>query len=482
VTGQTTQVPALGPDERRELEQLRTEVARLRAEREGLGPAGHGTDGDGRDGDAVPPRRRGLGRAAGATVLVLLAVVLVPLSVVSVWARAEVTDTDRYVETVAPLADDPAVQNAIAANITDEVFRYIDVQGLTTQAFTALAERGSLPPALATQLQALAVPLSNAVRGFAEDQVLNAVRSDVFADAWEEANRAAHQELVAALTGEGETSVRLENNAVKVDMAAFVGVVKQRLVSSGFQLAERIPAVDVEFTVFQSEDVGKVQTGFRLLNTLGFWLPFVCVLLAGAGIYLARDHRRAFIGAGIGLALAMLVTGAALALARRAYLDGIPATVLPPDAAAVLFDTLVRFLRDAIRAGFLVGLLAAIGGFLAGPSVTAVALRRVTDAVFAAAKGGLVALGLDLGPVTARVSPHARALKAAVLVAAFLIVLLQRYRTPEFVVWVVVGTLAALAIVKFLAITPRPSRERPAGEAPVGAEPVTVPGPTLAPS
>lgn len=103
------------------------------------------------------------------------------------------------------------------------------------------------------------MPLVNGVHGFAQDQVLAAVRSDAFAKIWVEANRSAHQQLVAALTGEGDTFLRIEGDAVKVVLSAFLTVVKQRLVSSGFQSADRIPAVKAEFVVFRSTQVTKVQ-------------------------------------------------------------------------------------------------------------------------------------------------------------------------------------------------------------------------------
>lgn len=456
MTDENPQTSKLEPDERQELENLRAEVTRLRLAQEATKP--------GNPSGTAPGRRswRGWVRTISAITLILLAVVLAPLSVVSVWARAEVNDTDRYVETVAPLADDPAVQNAVAANITNQVFQYIDVKGLTTQAFDALAEQGSLPPALSQQLQSLAVPLANGVRSFAEGQILDAVQSDTFARAWTEANRTAHEQLVATLTGEGGSAVRVENNTVTVNMATFLGVVKERLVSRGFQLAERIPAVNAEFTVFQSADVGKVQQGFDILNTLGLWMPFICLLLAGLGIYLARNHRLAFLGTGLGLAATMFLTGAALTLLRRAYLDGVPAAVLPPDAAEALYDTLIRFLRDAIRSAGLIGLFAAAAAFLTGPSVTAVTLRGWMNTALAAAKGALADLGLDLDPVTRLVAPRARVLQISVLVAAFVLLLVERYRTPDLVIKTAIGVLVALAIVQFLAITPRARRRRPA--------------------
>ena len=87
------------------------------------------------------------------------------------------------------------------------MFRYIDVQELTTQVVDALSERG-VPPRLATQLQALSGPIANGLEGFTRTQVTNVVQSDAFADAWVQANRVAHAELVAALTGQGAARSR----------------------------------------------------------------------------------------------------------------------------------------------------------------------------------------------------------------------------------------------------------------------------------
>jgi hypothetical protein len=441
-----------------EVERLRAEVARLQA-------ASNSGPKTARD----RPRRR-WGRGVAATVLIVIACVLAPLSVISVWARGEVTDTDRYVDTLSPLARDPGVQEAMATNITNTVFRYIDIEGLTQRAFSVLADRGSLPPDIATQLEALAVPVASGVRSFVEDQVRAVVQSQAFAEAWDQANRAAHGQLVAALTGETRGGISIEEGKVTLDVAAFLQVVKQQLVASGFQLASRIPQVNSTFVVFESEDVGKVQRGFDLLDKIGFWMPFIVVALAALGIYLAPNHRLAFIGVGLGAALAMLLVGAALALIRRRYLDGIPPDLLPEATAATIYDTFVRFLREAVRAGFWVGLLFAVGAFLTGPSVTAVTIRRWLVTGLAWAKGGLAAAGLRMDGVTRWVAPRARIFRILTVVAAFLVLLLERYRTPELVGWTTLGVILALALIELLAVEPKPWRRAPAAVAPVPAE------------
>jgi hypothetical protein len=135
-------------------------------------------------------------RTIVAALLIVLGSVLAPLAGVAVWARNQVTDTDRYVATREPLASDPAVQNAIADQITAQVFTYLDVKGLTGQALEALTQRGNLPPQVAGQLQALSTPIANGVQSFTRTQLGRIVQSPAFADAWAQANRLAHQELV----------------------------------------------------------------------------------------------------------------------------------------------------------------------------------------------------------------------------------------------------------------------------------------------
>ena len=104
------------------------------------------------------PRQRW--RTIVAVVLIVVGCVLAPLAGVAVWARNQVTNTDRYVRTVAPLASDPAIQQAVADQITAQIFTYLDVQGLTNQMVDALAARG-LRPQVADQLRGFAGPLAS---------------------------------------------------------------------------------------------------------------------------------------------------------------------------------------------------------------------------------------------------------------------------------------------------------------------------------
>jgi hypothetical protein len=435
---------AHGVEERAELERLRAEVARLR----GSPPVGVG------GGSSTRPRGRGRWRTVVASVLIVVGCVLAPLSVVAVWTRNQVTDTDRYVTTVSPLAHDPAIQAAIADQITAQVFTYLDVQGLTTQVVEALGERG-LSPALAGQLEAFAVPIANGVQSFTHSQVAKVVASDAFADAWVQANRAAHAELVAALTGEGGRTITVEGDTVSVNLAAFIEVVKARLVDAGFSVAARIPAVHASFVLFQSDDITRARSAFHLLNIFGVWLPVLALVLMALGVYVAKDHRRALVGAGLGVAVGMVVLALGLAVFRSLYLDAVPASVLPHDAAAVLYDTIVRFLRLGLRTILVLALVVAGGAFLSGQSVTAVRTRQSLNNAIGWLAGSAERAGLRTGPVGTWVGANKRALRIAAVAVAALVLVFWGRPTGKVVLGLTLALLITLAVIEFLA---RPAR------------------------
>ena len=80
------------------------------------------------------------------------------------------------------------------------------------------------------------------------------VASDTFQDAWVAANREAHAGVVAALTGEtNNAAVVVTNGQVAVNLGPFIEQIKPVLVERGVPFADKIPAVNAQFVVLQSE-------------------------------------------------------------------------------------------------------------------------------------------------------------------------------------------------------------------------------------
>jgi hypothetical protein len=445
--------PTLTAEERAELERLRAENAALRAHMGQEGRAGTDTEPTPEAGRVGRQRWRSI----VATLLIVVACVLAPLSVAAIWTRNQVTNTDRYVATITPLASDPAIQQAITDQITAQVFTYIDIQALTTQVADALSARvegRGLPPQAAAALQGLAGPVANGVQGFVRTQVERIVQSQAFEDAWIQANRVAHDALVKALTGEGGGAVTVEGDTVSLNLAPFIQTVKQRLVAQGFTLAERIPQVDKSFVLFQSEDITRARNGFNLLNTLGVWLPVIAIVLLVLGVYVAKDHRRALVGAALGVAISMVVLALGLTVFRSIYLDAVPAAVLPHDAAAVLYDTIVRFLRLGLRTVLVLGLVVAAGAFLSGQSVTAVRTRQGLSNAIGWLAGGAERAGFSTGPVGTWVYANKKALRIGAVALAALALVFWGRPTGKVVIGLTLALLVVLALIEFLGRRP----------------------------
>jgi hypothetical protein len=449
----------LTPAERAELDRLRTEVAQMRAEVAEIRVA------EATRPIVVQPAPRRWPRTLGAIALITIGSLLAPLAVVATWARSQISDTERYVATVAPLANDPAIQAAVAEQVTAQIFARVDVAGLTQEAVDALAS--VLPPAVAQRVQGLSGVLATGAQNVVGDQVSNLVSSEAFANAWAEANRAAHEQLVAALSGTGDV-LTVEGNAVSVNLATFANAIKQRLVERGFEFAERIPEVNAQFVIMQSDELPRIQRAYDLVERIGIWLPIAAALLLLLGIGVANDRRAAVLGTGIGVALTMVLAGGALLVARGIYLDSVPPEVVPPAAAATIFDTIVGFLREGLRALGLLAVVVALAAFLTGPSTAARTVRGIAAAAAALVARGLARLGIPMHRVAASVLPLRRGLVLGLTALALVGFVAPAYPTPVLVIQLTVALLVALFVLQVLtsrtdppaAAVPR--REQPA--------------------
>ncbi|MFE5658689.1 hypothetical protein ACFQ9H_21145 [Streptomyces sp. NPDC056517] len=396
---------------------------------------------------AARPARRHRGRSFLAAVLIIIGCLLVPLGIVAAWTSDIVGDTDRYVSTVAPLASDEDVQAAVANRVTGAVMEHIDLESLLEG--VAPEQR----PLLAKALGKLGGSLESAVSSFVHDKAQDVVASDAFETVWTDANRAVHTSVVRALTGSGDGAVQINNDTVTVDLAPVIERVKERLVDAGLTVAGKIPEIHTDFTVVKSDDIGKVKTGFRLLQVMGLWLPVLAVLLVVAGVLLSTHRRRTVIASAIGVAVAALVLGIALTVFRTVYLNALPDTVSQPAAGSV-YDALIHFLRTTVRMVVTLGLVVALAAWLTGPSRPAVVTRRMWNSGIDATRTAADRAGLRTGPVGPFVRRYRTWITWILVALAVLVYVLWDHPTAWVVVGLALALLFAFAVVRFLGAEP----------------------------
>jgi hypothetical protein len=303
-------------------------------------------------------RREARRRAARRSALALLLVLgcgLVAASLLALYVRATVLNTDRYVATMAPIAASPAVQQAVADKLDTAINSRVDFDGLMREALPAQAD--PFAPALAGALQ-------QAIRS----RLDTFVASDDFQRLWEEANRRAHARVVALLTTGQSKRLLLEGDTVYLDFGAAVDRVRQGLQERGLErLAAAIPSsVDGRVPLLQSEGLVKARDGVDLLERMTIVLPILALLCLAGHVALSQPRRRGLLRVGLGLIVTAILMIAAVGIGRSAYLDAINQDVLPRQAAADIFDSLVELLRTGVRVTVVVAVVIALVALVLG--------------------------------------------------------------------------------------------------------------------
>jgi len=257
----------------------------------------------------------------------------------------------------------------------------------------------------------------------------------------------------------------VQNGQVVLNVGPLITQVKDALTARGLGIADRIPTVNATFPLFAAPNLEKAQQGYRLITTLRWVLPIVTLLLFAVGVWVARSRRHGLLGSGLGLAASMLVLGIALLIARNIYLNSVPSSVLPSDAAGVAYDTLIRFVREALRALLVAGLIVAAGVFLTGPSAAAVSTRKALRSGIGWVRDLGGRHGVSAGPVGDWTATHKTVLRVGCVAVAALIFVFVGQPTVGLVVLLVVLLLVALGVIELLGGRP-PERAAAEGVSP----------------
>ncbi|MGW2716018.1 hypothetical protein, partial [Streptomyces sp. NPDC001492] len=281
----------------------------------------------------MAPKRPERVRHALSAALIALACLLAPCGTLAAWAAYDLTDTSRYVTTMAPLAGDPAVRDAVADTVGAGIMEQVD-------------DRRDVRP------------LRGTVRPFVHDAVHSFTGTEAFRLAWDSGNRAVHDAVLRALHDESDRDVT-------VDLAPVTAQVKRQLAVDHVPFANRIPVEHTEVPVLPAQELDRLRKGFHVLEVAGFWLPVAAVVFAVTGIAVAACRRRAVTATALGTALGGALLALAVTIGRHFTLAGLPDETQQPAAAAV-YDALTATLREACWILITLGLTVALTAWLTG--------------------------------------------------------------------------------------------------------------------
>ncbi len=309
-------------------------------------------------------RRRGRAHTFSSWVLLVLAFLLAIVSILVVFVRNEVLNTDTYVGTVAPLASNPAIQTAIA----DQVSQQLLAQGDVTDKV-----RRALPPRASFR----ATPIADGLGTVVTTATLKFVQSKAFEKLWVQMNRRAHGQIVTLLTGGSKGSLSTSNGTVTLDTSMVADQVIKQLDANGITVFNSVSTSKLpKFTLIRSTQLVRAQRVTRDLNKLALLLPLLTVVCLAGAVLLARNRRRGLEYAAGTLAVAMALLLVALSIGRTGYLNALGGS-FPTDALGAAYDTLTAHLREVLRIILVLSLIALIAAILVGNSHVRAWLRDV---------------------------------------------------------------------------------------------------------
>ncbi|MHB9863904.1 hypothetical protein [Streptomyces sp. YIM S03343] len=389
-------------------------------------------------------------RLCGASLLLVLAVLFAPISVVATWVNSEVTDGDRYVQTVSPLARNQAVQNLVIDRVTAGLVENIDVHKITNAVADTLADRDA-PRFLVDAARSLDEQLKGGLTAGVRLVVEKVVTSDAFAKAWESINRGAHTVATNVLTGEGGGPLEIKGDTITLNVGTVIEELQKQLVGVTLVKAESIPGADKSIVLVRNQNLGEARDSARWLAVVGPWLPPTVVVLGGLGIWVAPSRRVALMAGGIGTSIMMCGLLVGITVMRQICLDAVSQVPQAQNAAAAVYDTLVRFLRQATLTALLTAVLTVIAGYLYGQGRGAVAVRSAAARSTESAGHVLARSGLATGAVGRWLRTHRPLTTGAVIGAGGLTLFLWDYPTPASVALLLLLALVVLAILSVLA-------------------------------
>ncbi len=426
-------------------EELKAELAKVRKEKEDLAARLAETP------EEKAKRRAAFWRTFVAVVLIVLGCLLAALAVPAIWLDRTVTDQATWVDTVGPLAQDPAIQSFVADRATSALFEQFDVQKLAESA---------LPP----KLQPFAPAIAGAVHSFVNDQAHAFTQSAQFYNAWIETNKIGQKALVTVATPGQAGAVSSANGKVTLDIGLLVDNIKTKLVASGLGIIQNVPTSAVQgrqIVLFESPYLAYLQQAFFFMGLAAVVLPLAAVLVLAAAVALAVDRRKAVLWTGIGLVLAMLLPLGSIYLGQYVAISQLVAAgaKMPPDVANILFTTLLRYLVLAQQFVMVIGLIMVVAAAVAGPATWAVGLRGGVNR-------GLSGLGAgwDFGPFGEWVLANKPLLRGLGLVLGILALIFIPGAKFALLVWIVVLEIVWLLLIEFF------GRARP-GKAEAGGGP-----------
>ena len=395
-----------------------------------------------------------------SAVLIIVALLLAPVAILAGYAKSQLTSTDTFVSTLAPLAGDPAVQQVVSKAVAETVKADLNLEANVAEVFAGL-DQLPLPPRSAAGLAGLEGPVVLGLNSLVTTAADELVASQQFAQLWEQTLRITHTQLTATLSGDPAALAQVgADGSLRLQLQPIVAAVKDLLIAQGVGFARFIPDVERSIVIVDSGAFGQLSVLYGLVVRLGTWLPWLSLALMVAGVLMAQRRRRALRSTATGLALAMLALAGVIAIGRGVAAATLPQGVLTRAAVLAGYDAVLAPARGMVIAVGCLAVGVVIVAWLAGSGRSARLIRDPTTSLAVRVRSQGERYGLTTGRAGTWLDRHHRLLLVAIAVCASAVILLIRPLSAGLVIGVGAAALVLLLALE-VARRPGPHYETP---------------------
>jgi len=302
------------------------------------------------------------GRRRTVRGLIILGSVLAFLSVFAIWIERQALNTDDWVSTSGKLIHNQKIREAVGNYLVDQLYENVNV-------------KKELEGILPGEVSELAGPAAGGLRQVAGQGAEKVLETTTAQELWEDANRAAHEQLLAVLENKKE-AVETANGEVTLNLGSLITNLASQI-GIGESLAEKLPPDAGQIQILRSDQLKTAQDIAVAVKGLALLLSILTLLAFGTAIYLSRDARWVTVlYSGIGL-----IAAGFAAVVFRHVAGGIVVgqlvkndSIKPAGEAAWSIGT--SLMVSIATTVIVVGALFAAAGWLASPTGAARGVRR----------------------------------------------------------------------------------------------------------
>lgn len=294
--------------------------------------------------------------------LVILGSVLAFLSVLGIWTERQALNTDDWVGTSGRFLENKTIREQLGEYLVDQLYENVDV-------------RKELEEILPDDTKDLAGPAAGGLRQVAGQGAERVLETSTAQELWEEANRTAHEQLLAVLENKKEAISTDEGN-VSLNLGQLVTNLAEQ-VGIGESLAEKLPADAAQIEILKSDELKTAQDVAIAIKGLALLLSILTFVCFGAAIYLSREGRWVTVLlSGIGLIAAGFAVIVVRQIAGGIVVDQLVKTESVKPAGEAAWSIGTSLMTSIATTVIVIGVFFLIAGWLSSPTNGARATRR----------------------------------------------------------------------------------------------------------